>query len=56
MDPISKEKPRGLFIQETMLSKQANLNLKNYHGLFKELHANYQAHGGVANFIHEIIP
>ena len=56
MDLISKEKPDFLCIQETMLSKQTKLNLKNYNGLFKEGHMNDRAHGGVAIFIHEIIP
>ena len=39
-----------------MLSKQINLNLKNYSELFKEGHTNYRAHGGAAIFIHETIP
>ena len=56
LDPISKEKQDVTCIQETMLSKQANFNLKNYNGLFKEGHTNYRAHEGVAVFIHETVP
>ena len=52
---ISKEKPDVLCIQETMLSKQTNFNLKNYGGLFKEGHTKIRAHRGVAIFIHETI-
>ena len=55
MDVVAKEKPDVFCIQETMLSKQTNFNLKNYNGLFKEGHTNIRAHGGVANFIHETI-
>ena len=44
VDIIAKEKPDVLCIQETMLSKQTNFNLKNYNGLFKEEHTNIRAH------------
>ena len=30
VDPITKEKPDVIYIQETMLSKQINFNLKKY--------------------------
>ena len=56
MDQKAKEKPDVLCIQETMLSKQKNFNLKNYNGLFKEAHTNHRAYGGVAIFIHSTIP
>ena len=56
MDLIAKEKPDVICIEETMLSKQTNFNLKNYNELFKEGNANHQAHGGVAIFIHYTIP
>ena len=56
MDIIAKEKPDVLCIQETMLSKQTNFNLKNYNGLIKEGHTNIRAHGGVGIFIYETIP
>ena len=56
IDLISKEKPDVLCIQENMLSKHTNLNLKKYNGLFKEGHTNYRAYGVVAIFIHENIP
>ena len=56
MELISKEKSDALCIQETMLLKQTNFNLKNYNGLFKEEHPNHRAHGGVAIFIRETIP
>ena len=52
-DLIAKVNPDILCIQETMLSKQINFNLKNYNGLLKEGHTNYRGHGGVAIFIHE---
>ena len=55
IDLISKEKPDVLCIQENMLSKHTNLNLKKYNGLFKEGHTNYRAHEGVPIFIHETI-
>ena len=38
MGLISEEKPDVLCIQETILSKQTNFNLKYYNGLFKEGH------------------
>ena len=56
MDVVAKEKPDVFCIQETMLSKQTNFNLKNYNGLLKEGHTKYRAHGEVAIFIHETIP
>ena len=56
MDLISKGKPDVLCIQETVLSKQINFNLKNYIGLFREGQKNYRSHEGVAIFIHETIP
>ena len=55
VDLKSKEKSDVLCIQEIMLTKQTNLSLKNYNGLFKEGHTNYGAHEGVAIFIHETI-
>ena len=55
VDLIAKEKPDNLYIQETVLSKQTNFNLKKYNGLLKEGQTNYRAHGGAANFIHETI-
>ena len=42
MDQRSEEKQHVLCIQETMLSKQTNFNLKNHNGLFKEGHTNYR--------------
>ena len=56
MDLISKELPDVLCIQETMISKQTNLNLNYYNVLFKEGHTNRRAHGGVVIFIHETSP
>ena len=38
-----------------MLSKQTNLNIKNYDGLFKEGHINRRAHGGIPILIHDNI-
>ena len=55
VDLVSKEKPDVLCIQETMLTKQANFNLKNYNELLEE-HTNYRAHRAVAMIIHETIP
>ena len=55
MEIIAKEKPAVLCIQETMLSKQTNFNIKNYPGFFKEGHINRRPHGGVAIFIHSNI-
>ena len=56
MDLIAHEKPDVLCIQETMLTKQTNFNLKNYNELFNKGHTNYRAHGGVAIFLHENVP
>ena len=56
MDIIVKEKPAVLCIQETMLSKQTNFNIKNYNELFKEGHINRRPHGGVEIFVHSNIP
>ena len=56
MDLISKEKSVVLCIQEIMLSKQTNFNLKNFNGLYKEGQTHYRAYGGVAIFIYEAIP
>ena len=56
VDLIANEKPDGLCIQETMLSKRTNFNLENYNGLFKEEHTNIRTHGRVAIFIRETIP
>ena len=39
-----------------MLSEQTNFNFKNYNGLFREGHTNYQTHVGVAIFIHHTTP
>ena len=39
-----------------MLSKQTNLKIKNYNGLFKEGHINHRSRGGVAIFIHDNKP
>ena len=55
VDLIAKEKPGVLRIQKNYAIKETKFNLKNYNGLFKEGHTNYQAHGEVAIFIHEII-
>ena len=48
--------PDVLCIQEYMLTKQTNFNLESYNRLFKEVHINYRAFGGVANLINETIP
>ena len=56
VDLIAKEKPDVLCFQETMLSKQTNLNLKKYMGLFKKGQTNILAHGKVAIFLHETVP
>ena len=55
VDLIAKEKPAVLRIQETMLSKQTNFNIKKYEGIFKERHKNRRAHEGVPVFIHKNI-
>ena len=51
-----KEKLNVICIQETMLLKQTNFNLKNFNELPKERHTNYRTHGGVAIIINENIP
>ena len=56
VDIITKEKPAVLCIQETMLTKQTNFNVKSYNGLFKEGHINRRAHRGVSKFVHDNIP
>ena len=53
---IDKEKPALLCIQENMLQKRTNFNIKNYNGLLKEGYINRLADGGVAIFIHGNIP
>ena len=55
MDLIANDKPEVLCTQETLLSIQKKIKLKNYNGLFKEGHKNHRAHGGVAIFIHYTI-
>ena len=55
MDLISEVKPDVLCIQENMLSKQTNFNLRYYNGFFKIGHTINLSHGGVTIFIHETI-
>ena len=56
VDIVDKENPAILCIQETMLTKQTNVSIKDYNGLSKEGHITRRPHGGVEIFIHSNIP
>ena len=53
---LSIFKPGILCIQETILRKQSNFNIKHYKGLFSEGHVNYRARGGIGILILEANP
>ena len=54
--PNIYRKTRCHCIQETILSKQTNLSLKNCNRLFKEWHTNYPEIEGAAVSIHKTFP